>query len=254
MEILQAIVLGVVQGLTEFLPISSQAHLYLVPYLAGWDYQGLGFDVALHWGTLLAVVTFFWKDYWRFLTKDRIMIWYLILGNIPAIIAGLILRPYAEHLFRSPIIMVVTLVGFGALMWYADKKSRSRTTDGTETKLDWKTVLLIGCAQAIAIVPGTSRSGITLTAALLFSTLNREQAARFSFILSGPIVFGAGLVELPTVSALSMPIIVGFIAAAVSGALTIRLLLSYLAKRGLAVFAWYRFALAAVVLAVLLWR
>ncbi len=250
MDIFQAIILGAVQGLTEFLPISSQAHLYLVPYFSGWNYQGLEFDVALHLGTLLAVLLMFGKDYWRFVTRERIMVWYLVLGTLPAAVAGVFLKPYAETVFRNPLIMVFTLAVFGVLLWVADRKSAI----GGESALSWKTALLIGSAQAVAIVPGVSRSGITITAALLFASMSREQAARFSFMLSGPIIFGAGLFQLPTLGALSTPFVAGFISATLSGVIVIHFLLRYLAKRGFGVFVWYRLLLAGIILTVYLAR
>lgn len=250
MSILQAIILGAVQGLTEFLPISSQAHLYLVPYFFRWNYQGLGFDVALHWGTLLAVLIVFGKDYWRFVTRERVMVWYLVLGTLPAVAAGLLLRQYAEETFRNPLIMVFTLAGFGLLLWVAERKNA-----GTgEVGLNWKTVVLIGVAQAVAIIPGVSRSGVTITAALMFAAMSREQAARFSFLLSGPIIFGAGLLELPTLGTVSIPLLAGFISAVFFGTVAIRFLLNYLAKRGFGVFVWYRLALAAIIALTVLTR
>lgn len=248
MDIFQAIILGVVQGFTEFLPISSQAHLYLVPYFLGWNYQGMEFDVALHLGTLFAVLLLFGKDYWRFVTRERVMVWYLVLGTLPAALAGLLLRPYAEGVFRHPLVMVFTLAGFGILLWVADRKSR---TEG-QSALNWKIVLLIGIAQAVAIIPGVSRSGITMTAAILFAAMSREQAARFSFLLSGPIIFGAGLFELPTLGTPSLPVIAGCISATLSGVVAIKFLLKYLAKSGFSVFVWYRLLLAGVVATVYL--
>jgi len=246
MDIFQAIILGAVQGLTEFLPISSQAHLYLVPYFSGWDYQGFGFDVALHLGTLLAVVLLFGKDYWRFITRERIMVWYLVLGTLPAVASGLLLRPYVEELFRQPLVIASTLAGFGLLLWLADKKSR---TEG-QPALNWKIALLIGMAQAVAIVPGVSRSGVTMTAAILLASMSREQAARFSFLLSGPIILGAGIFELSTLETLSTPLIAGLISAAFFGVVAIKFLLNYLTRHGFGIFVWYRLLLAAVVLAV----
>lgn len=245
MDIFQAIILGIVQGFTEFLPISSQAHLYLVPYFSGWDYQGLGFDVALHLGTLFAVLLIFGKDYWRFVTQERMMVWYLVLGTLPAAVAGLLLRPYAEDLFRHPLIMVFTLAVFGLLLWWVDRKSRAA---GETPRLNWKMVLLIGVAQAIAIVPGVSRAGITITAGIFFASMSREQAARFSFLLSGPIIFGAGLFELSSLGTPSLPFIAGFISATLSGIVAIKFLLGYLAKHGFNMFVWYRLLLAGIVL------
>jgi len=250
MDIFQAVILGTVQGFTEFLPISSQAHLYLVPYLSGWDYQGLKFDVALHLGTLFAVLLLFGKDYWQFITHERKMIWYLVIGTLPAVIAGLILRPYVEETFRHPLIMVFTLAGFGLLLLLADKKSQTKNI----STLNWKIALFIGIAQAMAIVPGVSRSGITMTAAILLASMSRESAARFSFLLSGPIIFGAGLFELAEMKTIGLPFIVGFISAALSGVIAIKFLLNYLTKHGFVIFVWYRLLLAGIILTVYLIR
>lgn len=250
MSIFQAVILGAVQGFTEFLPISSQAHLYLVPYFSGWDYQGLAFDVALHLGTLCAVLLVFGKDYWRFLTRERVMLWYLVLGTLPAAIAGLLLRPYAEHVFRNPLIMVFTLAGFGLLLLVADRKSLRVDA----SSINWKTVLVIGMAQAVAIVPGVSRSGITMTAAILFGSLSRESAARFSFLLSGPIILGAGFFELSSVWNPDVFLVAGFFSALLSGVIAIQFLLRYLAQRGFGIFVWYRLLLAMVVFAVYMVR
>src|SRR3989338_955427 len=191
MEIIQAAILGVVQGLTEFLPISSSAHLYLVPFFFGWDYQGLQFDVALHWGTLLAVVWIFWRDYLEILKSPK-MIGYLVLGSVPAGLAGFLLRDQIETVFRNPIVTVFTLSGFALLLWLADKKSKQNQN---LTNLNSKKSFLIGVAQALSLVPGVSRSGVT-TMAGLFANLSRQQAVRFAFLLSGPVIFGAGLVAL----------------------------------------------------------
>jgi|SRR3989344_6238641 len=249
MTIFHAIILGAIQGLTEFLPISSSAHLYLVPYVFGWDYQGLGFDVALHWGTLLAVLAVFGKDYIRFLRKDRRMVWLLVLGCLPAAVIGFFFKDQAETVFRHPLVSVVTLVGFAWLLNLADKK----TGEENLNVLDQKKTLAIGLAQSLALVPGVSRSGITMTAGM-FSGLTREAAAKFSFILSGPVIFGAGLVALPDVTQVTGQLAAGFLAAAVSGFLAIKFLLKYLNRHGFKVFVWYRVILAVVILFIYLSR
>ncbi|MDP3741481.1 MAG: undecaprenyl-diphosphate phosphatase [bacterium] len=264
MTIFQAIILGIVQGVTEFLPISSQAHLYLVPYFFGWDYQGLNFDIALHGGTLLAVLLVFGKDYLNILKElirplpnpphawggSRRMAWYLVLGSIPAAVVGFLLQKHAETTFRNPLIMVFTLAGFGLLLWVADKTSpspQSSPLKGEEERLDWKKVLGIGAAQAIAIVPGVSRSGVTMTAGL-FSGLNRQRAARFSFLLSGPIIFGVFLFTLPDLVSVNTQLLAGFFASAISGAVAIKFLLNYLTRKGFGLFVWYRLVLAGIIL------
>lgn len=262
--ILQAIVLGVIQGLTEFLPISSSAHLLLVPYFTGWTYKGLSFDVALHWGTLVAVLLIFWKDYWRygkaffrtlhrkdsFSDPDSRMSWFLILGSIPAAVFGLVLEEQAETVFREPLITVFTLSGFGFILWLVDKKARH--TEKLEG-LTWLKALGVGLAQAIAIIPGVSRSGATITAGLLCK-LDRESATRFSFLLSGPIIFGAGLVALRHVGKLDAALIFGFLSALVSGFVAIKFLLKYVSTHNFNAFVWYRYTLAALVVLTWLFR
>jgi len=249
MPVLHAIILGIVQGFTEFLPISSSAHLYLVPYIFGWEYQGLGFDVALHGGTLLAVLWIFWKDYLAVLKNPK-MFWYLVLGSIPAALAGFFLQDQIENVFRNPLVMIFTLAGFAVLLWYADKKSKKADDLAA---LSPKKTLFIGAMQALSLVPGVSRSGITTTAGL-FAGLTREQAVRFAFLLSGPIIFGAMLVEIKDLQSLDSAVIAGFMAAAISGSLAIKFLLKYVAGRNFNVFVWYRIALAIVILLVYLSR
>ncbi|OGE81835.1 MAG: hypothetical protein A2826_02590 [Candidatus Doudnabacteria bacterium RIFCSPHIGHO2_01_FULL_43_23] len=270
MTIFQAIVLGIVQGFTEFLPISSSAHLYLVPYIFGWNYQGLGFDVALHWGTLLSILIIFLKDYIRYVREilpfpqslpsqgdgDKLMAWYLVLGSIPAALAGFFFQSQAETVFRNPWITVVTLSAFGILLWVADRRlltSNSSLERGVEQKMTWKKVLFIGFAQALAIVPGVSRSGATITAGL-FSKLSRQEATRFAFLLSGPIVFGAGLVSIPNLDSFDMSLLAGFIASATSGFIAIKFLLRYVGSQNFNLFVWYRILFAGIIALSLLMR
>ena len=244
MDIFQAIILGFVQGITEFLPISSSAHLYLIPYIFGWEYQGLGFDVALHWGTLVAVLWIFWRDYLRAF-RDRRFLTFLVIGSMPAAAAGFLLQSQVETVFRNPLVSVFTLTIFGILLWVADKQNSPQPSlwqregesgppsftkegaggsSGTADNLSLSKSLFIGIAQALAIVPGVSRSGATMTAGL-FSGMSRVEAARFSFLLSGPIIFGAGLVELKKIQCLSSALRLGFLAAAISSFLAIMFLL-----------------------------
>lgn len=264
-EIFQALVLGVIQGLTEFLPISSSAHLYLVPYLLNWDYRGLGFDVALHWGTLAAVLVIFWRDYLDYLLsffksfgsqrdssdlKQR-MAWLLILGSIPAAVLGFLFESEAETVFRSPVISIITLSIFALLLLWADQRGKVQQ-QGMED-LSWRKVLFIGSAQAIALIPGVSRSGVTMTAGL-FSGLSRVSAARFSFLLLGPIAFGAGLVTIPSINHIDTALVVGFFTAAISGYAAVRFLLFFVSNRSYAIFVWYRLILAALISIALLVR
>lgn len=264
MNIFQAIVLGIVQGLTEFLPISSSAHLYLIPYLFRWEYQGLGFDVALHWGTLLGVLAIFWRDYWRYtkgfcriLTSkrdledlDQRMAWYLAVGSVPAAVVGFLARDLVEQVFRNPIISVITLAGFGVVLLLSDRVGKKVYNFD---HLDSGKAFLIGVGQALALVPGVSRSGATITAGL-FLHLSRAEAARFAFLLSGPAIFGAGLISFPDLAEITAALVSGFAAAAISGFVAIRFMLRYLASRGFGIFVWYRMALAAAILVTILIR
>jgi len=263
MNVYHAIVLGIVQGLSEFLPISSSAHLLLVPYFFKWHDPGLSFDVALHWGTLLAVLAVFWKDYWRYAgaffatlyTKDSWknadskLAWFLIIACIPGALFGMLFDKQIETIFRSPLITVFTLAGFGFILWLADKKAvHKEKLDG----LTWLKALGIGLSQAVALVPGVSRSGATITAALLCK-LDRQAAVRFSFLLSGPIVFGAGLVALRHAS-FDAAFLWGFLAAAISGFAAIKFLLKYVTTHSFNMFVWYRYLLAATVLLLIIFK
>jgi len=276
-DFLKAAVLGIVQGLTEFLPISSSAHLILVPWLFGWKTGGLTFDVALHLGTSGAILAYFWRD-WVDLALEMIrgirerslfgnaqrrLAWFLIIGTLPAVVAGLLLEDYIKTTLRSPLIPVVTLVGFGILLYYADRKSRqSRSLD----QFNWRDCLWIGISQALALVPGVSRSGITISAAMLRDA-RRAAAARFSFLLSTPVIVGAAALQAwevlastrhpdaavigPDVGSAAVKwdvMIVGIIVAAVTGFLCIRYFLRYLQTNNLVPFVIYRIALAALVL------
>lgn len=257
MSPVQAAVLGAVQGLTEFLPISSSAHLYVIPTLLDWPYAGLAFDVALHWGTLLALLGAFWSD-WRTLARDALagapaarrearVTWLkLAAASVPGAAAGLLLEEAAGTLLRTLPLQAATLAGFGFLLWWVD---RVRGPGREALVPGWRTCLFMGAAQALALVPGVSRSGITITAGRA-AGLARVSAARFSFLLATPITFGAGLVELRHLSPELPPaaLLAGLSAAAATGFLAIRGLIAWLARGGFGVFFAYRAALAAVIL------
>ena len=244
-------VLGLVQGLGEFLPISSSAHLVLVPWLLGWSYQGKTVDVALHWGTLLAVCGYFWSDWLGLIraglsrreSQERSLFWGIVLATIPGGLAGLLLEDRVERLFHSPLTISAALAAFGVLLWLADRFGR-RSRAASE--LDLRSCLIIGLAQALAIAPGVSRSGITLTAGL-FLGLKREEAARFSFLLSVPIIVAAGILKLRHIgsAAPAGPLWLGMLVTAATGLAAIRFLLAYLKERGVGVFVVYRLLLAA---------
>jgi len=201
MSIIEIIVLALIQGLTEFLPISSSAHLILPSQILGWEDQGLAFDVAVHVGTLVAVVIYFRKEVVEILgawfksfgqqgtTDDSKLGWWIILGTIPAAVLGLIFKDLIELYLRIAWVIAVTTILFGLLLWYADVKGKQTKTI---YQLNWKSALMIGMAQAMAMIPGTSRSGITMTAGLLLG-MNKQSAARFSFLLAIPVISMMGL-------------------------------------------------------------
>jgi undecaprenyl-diphosphatase len=265
MTLFQAIVLGIVQGLTEFLPVSSSAHLTLTPWLMHWQDPGLAFDVALHLGTLIALVWFFWhewitlaKAFFAILKKGRIeteserrFLW-VVIATIPGGLAGYLLQDYAQHLFRSPALIGVMLIMMGAILWAIDRAASQAR--GLET-MRWTDAVIIGLAQMFAIVPGVSRSGSTITAgrALRFS---RESAAVFSFLMSLPIITAAVVFEGRHAigDGISAPLVGGVIASAVSGWLAIAVLLKYVARHSYGVFAAYRLVVGAAVLALAMYR
>ena len=268
MDAYQAIVLGIVQGLTEFLPVSSSGHLIVVPALLGWHdpfIDSLAFSVMLHMATLLALLVYFREDWLRLIPAglaairdrslrgdpDRRLAWLLVVATIPAVIAGVVLNDPIENAFREARLVAVTLVIGAAILFLADRLgSRTRQMDSISFPL----ALGIGAAQALALVPGVSRSGISISAGL-FAGLDRESAARFAFLMATPITAGAGLWELRKVltgeAGVDIPIVpllAGMLAALIAGLLAIAVLLRYLRTHGLGVFVVYRLALAAVVL------
>ncbi len=270
MEVVSAAILGIIQGLTEFLPISSSAHLIIVPWLIGWNPRGMAFDVAVHVGTAIAVMTFFWKDWIRlaketlaglkegrpFGNPDRRLAWFLVVATIPAVIAGLAFEDYIDNTLRSPLVTVFTLVLFAVLLYLADKLGQKNRTMESFT---WADSVWIGISQAIALIPGVSRSGVTMTTAL-FRDCDRPSAARFSFLLSTPVILGAGILEGSKLirSWLNpgegmveeqwfIPL-TGVLFAAVTGFFCIRYFLRYLRNRTFLPFVIYRILLAGVVL------
>ena len=262
MTIWQAVVMGIVQGLGEFLPISSSAHLVLVPWFFNWLDPGLTFDIALHIGTLIAVIAYFWRDWVKLIrgafqgtkSKEGRLFWYLVLATIPGAIMGLLLGEKAETVFRNPVLIAVMLIVLGVILYWADRKGR-KLTDVNNISLGQS--LMIGISQALAIIPGVSRSGITMTTGLLLG-LTREGAARFSFLLSAPVIFGAGLIKVPDILAnpgmVDAPFLIGMLVSALSGAASIGFLLKYVQKKDFLPFVWYRFLLGSVVLLVALMR
>ena len=284
MLILQAIILGLVQGATEFIPISSSAHLIIIPWLFGWTDQALtslSFDVALHLGTLLAVLVYFASDWLRLIRAgiaslverkiggdaDRKLAWLIVIGTIPGGIAGVFGESKIDELFHQPgvqilqvamIVMAAIIALLGSLLFFAEKYA---THARGLKNIGLKDAILIGLAQALAIFPGVSRSGSTITAGLA-SGLERPTAARYSFLLSAPIIAGAGLKSLyevikgihavPSQELILFP--VGIVMAAVSGFLCIHFLLKFLQRNSTLVFVYYRWALAVLILVVALVR
>jgi undecaprenyl-diphosphatase len=284
--LLQSIILGLIQGATEFIPVSSSAHLVIVPWLFGWtdpSLTSLPFDVALHMGTLAAVLIFFAPDWNRLIRAflrsllerriqpdpDRRLAWLLLIGTIPGALAGYLFENGIEELFHTPgvpiapsamLVMAAIIAGFGLLLLLADRLARHAQE---LEKLTLPQAVLIGLSQALAVFPGVSRSGATIASGLALG-IRRDDAARFSFLLSAPIIAGAGIKSLWDIStevqagALTgadlILFLAGFLAAGCSGYLCIRLLLAYLRKHRIDVFAAYRWGLAALIAVVALLR
>lgn len=259
-----AFVLGLVQGLGEFLPISSSAHLIITPWLFKWQDPGLGFDVALNTGTLFAALLYFRGDvlllikgFWHSLFKStrnlenniyQKLSWLLVIASVPGAIIGKLLEKYAEHALRSPLLVAITLAVMGVILFLADQYGKKDKNLDRITKGD---ALALGFSQALALIPGVSRSGATMTLGLGLG-FKRTDAARFSFLMLMPISFGAAIFKFKDFhTGVTTPeLIVGFLTSAVVGYLAIKFLLNYLNKSNFKVFAWYRLALAALILIV----
>lgn len=260
MTAFQALVLGILQGLAEFLPISSSAHLALAPWAFGWPEPGLAVDVALHVGTLVAVLVYF-RDEWirliaaaieiirtrRVQTVEQRRVILLVIATIPGAIAGVFLNDYAESTFRSPALVGSALAAMGLVLWAVD---RARPETRPLGSIGWTDALLIGIAQAAALLPGVSRSGATMTAGRALA-LDRASAATFSFLMSMPIIAAAAVFKVPHLlhsGGASFPLLVGVLASAVSGWLAIAIVMRYVRSHSYGVFAVYRVALGAAVL------
>lgn len=260
--VFQALILGLLQGLAEFLPISSSAHLALAPWLFHWPDPGLSFDVALHFGTLIAVVWYFRAEWlallqatWEIIrtrkiaTVEQKRAAFLIVATIPGGIFGLLLEKKAETAFRNPALIATALIVLGILLWLADKLARS---DRPLAGMTWTDAIVIGCAQVFALIPGVSRSGSTITAGRALG-LDRNAAAAFSFLLSMPIIAAAVILKVPHVmreTGMNAPLLVGVAASAISGWLAISVLLKYVSRHSYGVFALYRIVLGLAVLAI----
>ncbi len=273
MTIIQAVVLGIVQGLTEFIPVSSTAHLILVQRLLGWNFGqelDFAFNVLVQLGTTVAVILYFWQELWHIVrafvsgllqrkplqTHEERLGWLIVLATVPALVIGLLFKKYFEALHERPELVAAVLIVASALLLLGETMGRrSRRL----TAVTWLDALIVGCAQAVALVPGVSRSAATISAALA-RDLERPAAARLSFLMSVPVLLGAStlafrdLLKIPNFVAVLPPILIGFMAAAIVGFMSIHWLLSYLAKRPLNVFAWYRVAAGVFFLAVVFLR
>jgi undecaprenyl-diphosphatase len=261
MTVFQALVLGILQGLAEFLPISSSAHLALAPWILGWPEPGLAVDVALHVGTLVAVL-FYFRDEWIKLTiaafeivrtqrvqsvEQRRAV-YLVIATIPGAIAGILLNDYAESTFRSPALIASALAVMGVVLWFVD---RIRPANRPLESIGWSDAILIGLAQAAALLPGVSRSGATITAGRSLA-LDRASAATFSFLMSMPIIAAAAVFKVPHLlkaGGASVPLLVGVLASAISGWLAIAIVMRYVRTHSYGVFAAYRVVVGLAVLA-----
>lgn len=264
MTIIQALVLGIIQGLTEFLPVSSSGHLIFIPKIFGWPNQGTDFDVIIHLGTLLALVIYFRKKLWFLLKaffskssetkQNRKLVWLIILTVLPAGVVGLFLGDKIEKLYSgSALIIGISFIVWGIILGLADKYSAKFANVNSLSQLNWKKSLVVGLAQAVALIPGTSRSGITMTAGM-FCKLDKKTAAEFSFLISVPIVALAGLSGLWHLSKTGfetvglLPLSIGFMASAISGLFAVWSLLKILEKWSFRPFVIYRIIIGLIIL------
>ncbi|MDH4330236.1 MAG: undecaprenyl-diphosphatase UppP [Candidatus Moranbacteria bacterium] len=261
MEYLQSVILGIIQGVGEFLPISSSGHLILVPWILDWDDKGLSFDVALHFGTLLSIVAYFFKDWLEifkmaFFRQDngdsdikngkypKKALWIIVIATIPGVLAGLFLEEMVEIIFRNPFLVAFNLIFWGAILYFSDVKAKG---DHRLSDVTLKKAFAVGCAQALAIIPGTSRSGVTISMGLLCG-LDRISAAKFSFLMLTPIVFGATVLKFEEiVSNFNLTLLTGIVVSAVSGYIAIKYLIKFLEKASYKIFFWYRLFLAILI-------
>ena len=267
MPLYEVIALGLVQGITEFLPISSTAHLAVIPWLFGWTDPGLTFDIALHVGTLVAILLYFFRDWMQVLAlgfgarvegapdlqRNRMLLWFMVAATIPIGIFGYLFNKQAETTWRQPDVIAAMMIGVGVILWWAERAGRKQKDLGHLTFAD---AMAIGLAQVLAIVPGTSRSGITISAGLL-RNLDRAAAARFSFLLSTPAIAAAAAKSLYDLMKhqggiphdMRVPMLVGILVSGISGALVIHLLITYLRRGTLMFFVAYRIIFGIIIIA-----
>lgn len=264
MESLQVIFLALIQGLTEFLPISSSGHLILPAQLFGWEDQGLSFDVAVNTGSLFAVIIYFRLEIvtltqaWtkslitKKQTQESKLSWWIVLATIPAVIVGFLAKDFIETHLRNTLVIAITTIFFGLLLWVADRMSKAQLN---EFQMGWKKALLIGIAQAMALIPGTSRSGATMTAALMLG-LTREAAARFSFLMSIPVSCGAAILVIKDLAQSPLPIdyqalTLGLVVSFAAAYVCIHYFLKYISQIGMTPFVIYRLILGSILLGLL---
>lgn len=264
MSVLKAIILGIIQGVAEFLPISSSAHLILFPYLFGWEESGLAFDIALHFGTMMAVLAIFFKDWWNLFIgaikdiKDKKkstngrMFWYLIIATVPAALTGLLLDDVIENIIRNKIwIIALALAIMGLLIYIGDKWASKHYKKETKFEdISLKQALIVGVSQAFAVIPGFSRSGTTILAGRL-QGISKEAITKFTFLLSVPVICGATILKIGDL-AFTKEVIVGIISSFAMGVISIKFLLSYIKKHDFSIFAFYRVIFALIVFAKLI--
>jgi undecaprenyl-diphosphatase len=267
MPLFEAIILGIVQGLTEFLPISSTAHLILIPWLFGWKDPGLAFDVALHAGTLAAVLIYFFHDWIQVvgqalgfraegdpeLSRNRGLLWLMVAATIPVGVFGYLFQHQAESVWRTPNVIAATMIGVGLILWWADRVGRKQKDLG---HLSFADAMVVGFAQVLSIVPGTSRSGVTIAAGLL-RNLDRASAARFSFLLSTPAIGAAAAKDFYDLVKheggippdMRTAFLVGIVVSGITGCLVIRLFMNYLRRGTFTVFVAYRVIFGIIIIA-----
>lgn len=266
MTIIQSIVLGILQGVGEFLPISSSAHLILVPYLLGWKESSMAFDIALHFGTLLAVLAIYFKEWWTLFigaitnikgnqkTKEGKMFWYLVAATIPAALTGLLLDDIIENYFRGQIWLIALFLAIMGILIYLGDAWASKHYKNKEVDFDnitLKQAILVGCSQAFAVFPGFSRSGTTILAGRLMG-LSKEAITKFTFLLSVPIIAGAAILKVGDLK-ITTEVIIGIITSFIVGVISIKFLLNYIKKHDFSVFAFYRVIMAIIIYIKLIW-